>query len=61
MANLLRGGYQWVGRAHGIELDEHDFVWIGGDADNASAPLKFSLDGNILVRLAKSVRTSSND
>src|SRR5690349_1259593 len=38
--NLLRAwggpgdGYEWVGREHGIEVDERGFVWVGGNADN---------------------------
>jgi hypothetical protein len=38
--NLLRAwggpgpGYEWVGREHGIEVDDKGFVWIGGNADN---------------------------
>ena len=41
--NLLRAwggpgeGYEWVGREHGIEVDERGFVWIGGNADNDNA------------------------
>ena len=50
--NLLRAwggpgeGYEWVGREHGIEVDERGFVWIGGNAENDNAILKFTLDGN---------------
>ncbi|MFZ8477573.1 hypothetical protein ACO1MN_15040, partial [Staphylococcus aureus] len=38
--NLLKSwggpgaGYDWVGREHGIEVDDNGFVWIGGNADN---------------------------
>src|ERR1700754_1341047 len=41
--NLLRSwgglgaGYEWVGREHGIEVDERGFVWVGGNADNDNA------------------------
>ena len=44
--NLLRSwggpgeGYEWVGREHGIEVDEKGFVWVGGNADNDNAILK---------------------
>ena len=33
--NLLRSwagagdGYEWIGREHGIEVDERGFIWIG--------------------------------
>ena len=46
--NLLRSwggpgeGYEWVGREHGIEVDEKGFVWVGGNADNDNAILKFT-------------------
>jgi hypothetical protein len=66
--NLLRSwggpgeGYEWVGREHGIEVDERGFVWIGGNADNDSELLKFSLDGKYLGQIGKiAPRTSSND
>ncbi|GKQ49308.1 hypothetical protein [Bradyrhizobium sp. Ce-3] len=66
--NLLRSwggpgdGYQWVGREHGIEVDERGFVWIGGNADDDSAILKFSLDGKYLGQIGKiAARTNSND
>ena len=66
--NLLRSwggpgdGYEWVGREHGIEVDERGFVWIGGNADNDSAILKFTLDGKYLGQIGKiAPRTDSND
>jgi len=55
--NLLRAwggpgeGYQWVGREHGIEVDERGFVWIGGNADNDNAILKFTLDGKFVSQI----------
>jgi DNA-binding beta-propeller fold protein YncE len=66
--NLLRSwggpgdGYEWVGREHGIEVDERGFVWVGGNADNDSAILKFTLDGKYLGQIGKiAPRTNSND
>jgi DNA-binding beta-propeller fold protein YncE len=66
--NLLRSwggpgdGYEWVGREHGIEVDELGFVWVGGNADNDSAILKFTLDGKYQGQIGKiAPRTNSND
>src|SRR3569833_2757046 len=44
-------GYEWVGREHGIEVDERGFVWIGGYADNDNAILKFTLDGKFVSQI----------
>ena len=57
--NLLRSwggpgeGYEWVGREHGIEVDENGFVWVGGNADNDNAILKFTLDGKFVMQIGK--------
>jgi DNA-binding beta-propeller fold protein YncE len=66
--NLLRSwggpgeGYEWVGREHGIEVDEKGFVWVGGNADNDNAILKFTLDGKFLGQIGKIAPTKgSND
>src|SRR5882724_8863841 len=62
--NLLRSwggpgdGYQWVGREHGIEVDERGFVWIGGNADNDNAILKFTLDGKFVSQLGRPAETA---
>jgi DNA-binding beta-propeller fold protein YncE len=66
--NLVRSwggsgtGYEWVGREHGIEVDERGFVWIGGNADNDNVLLKFTLDGKFVSQIGKiAPRTDSND
>ncbi len=46
-------GYEWVGREHGIEVDERGFVWVGGNADNDNAILKFTLDGKFVAQIGK--------
>jgi hypothetical protein len=57
--NLLRSwggpgaGYEWVGREHGIEVDPAGFVWIGGNAENDNAILKFTLDGKFVAQIGK--------
>jgi hypothetical protein len=66
--NLLRAwggpgdGYEWVGREHGIEVDDRGFVWIGGNADNDNAILKFTVDGKYVAQIGRiAPRTDSND
>lgn len=55
--NLLRSwggpgaGYEWVGREHGIEVDPKGFVWIGGNADNDNAILKFTTHGKFVMQI----------
>jgi len=57
--NMLRAwggpgpGYEWVGREHGIEVDDKGFVWIGGNADNDNAILKFTADGKFVAQIGK--------
>src|SRR5262249_17252510 len=46
-------GYEWVGREQGIEVDERGFVWVGGNADNDNAILKFTLDGKFVMQIGK--------
>jgi len=66
--NLLRAwggpgdGYEWVGREHGIEVDDRGFVWIGGNADNDNAILKFTVDGKYVAQIGRiAPRTDTND
>jgi DNA-binding beta-propeller fold protein YncE len=57
--NFLRGwggpgqGYEWVGREHGIFADTKGFIWLGGNADNDSAVLKFTRDGTFVGQIGK--------
>jgi DNA-binding beta-propeller fold protein YncE len=57
--NLLRSwggpgeGYEWVGREHGIEVDDNGFVWLTGNADNDNAVLKFTSDGKFVMQIGK--------
>jgi DNA-binding beta-propeller fold protein YncE len=47
------GGYDWVGREHGIYVDHKGFVWIGGNADTDSEILKFTKDGKFVMAIGK--------
>src|ERR1700676_455434 len=57
--NLLRSwggpgeGYEWVGREHGIEVDERGCVWLTGNAPNDSKIMKFTLDGKFVMQIGK--------
>ena len=44
-------GTPWVGREHGIEVDERGFVFLGGNAENDNAILKFTLDGQFVSQI----------
>ena len=44
-------GTPWVGREHGIEVDERGFVFLGGNAENDNAILKFTLDGQFVSQV----------
>ncbi len=55
-------GYEWVGREHGIFADAKGFVWLGGNAENDSAVLKFTRDGKFVSAIGKIGPTGgSND
>jgi DNA-binding beta-propeller fold protein YncE len=62
---LKRGpgdGYEWVGREHGIEVDNKGFVWLTGNADNDNVVLKFTEDGKFVSQIGKIGPTKgSND
>jgi hypothetical protein len=57
--NLLRSwggpgeGYEWVGREHGIEVDDKGFVWLTGNADTDNVVLKFTEDGKFVMQIGK--------
>jgi hypothetical protein len=66
--NLLRSwggpgeGYEWVGREHGIEVDNQGFVWLTGNADTDNVAMKFTEDGKFVMQIGKIAPTKgSND
>ena len=66
--NLLRSwggpgeGYEWVGREHGIEIDDKGNVWLTGNADNDNVAMKFTADGKFVMQIGKIAPTKgSND
>ncbi len=44
-------GYEWVGREHGIYVDYKGFVWLGGNAANDGAILKFTREGKFVMQI----------
>lgn len=42
-------GYTWPSSNHGITIDQHDNVWIGGNGRGDSHILKFTRDGKFLA------------
>jgi DNA-binding beta-propeller fold protein YncE len=73
--NLLRGwggpdnGSAWLGREHGIFVDDNDFVWIGGRAGwpRATTPgvsddmiMKFTMTGELVLQIGQSGQSTGN-
>jgi len=46
-------GYDWVGREHGIEVDNQGFVWLTGNAETDNAVLKFTNAGKFVMQIGK--------
>jgi DNA-binding beta-propeller fold protein YncE len=55
-------GYEWVGREHGIFVDDKDFVWIGGRAgwpkptaagNSDDMILKFTTTGKFVMQIGR--------
>ena len=47
-------GYEWPSNEHGIEVDDQDYVWLGGNGGGASSDdmlLKFTRDGELVMQI----------
>ena len=47
-------GYEWPSNEHGIEVDDQDNVWLGGNGGGESSDdmlLKFSRDGELVMQI----------
>jgi hypothetical protein len=62
-------GKAWLGREHGIFVDDKDFVWIGGRAGwpRATTPgvsddmiMKFTMAGELVMQIGKSGASTGN-
>jgi DNA-binding beta-propeller fold protein YncE len=60
---------EWLGREHGIFVDENDFVWIGGRAGwpRANPPgnsddmiLKLTMDGELVLEIGRRGESTGN-
>ena len=47
------GEYEWPLSNHGIEVDNMDNVWIGGNGSSDSHVLKFARDGTFLMQIGR--------
>ena len=55
-------GYEWPQLEHGIHVDAHDHVWLGGGGDNDAQILKFTRDGHFLLQIGRQGQSGgSND
>jgi DNA-binding beta-propeller fold protein YncE len=55
-------GYQWPESNHGITIDHHGNLWIGGNGDTDTHVLKFSPTGQFLLQIGRQgVHNGSND
>ena len=44
-------GYDWPTSNHGLSVDHHDNIWIGGNGEFDAQLLKFSRDGEFLMQV----------
>lgn len=55
-------GYEWPDLEHGIFVDAHDNVWLGGGGEKDAQILKFTRDGRFLLQIGrKGQGRGSND
>jgi DNA-binding beta-propeller fold protein YncE len=55
-------GYEWPENEHGIYVDAHDNVWIGGNGANDAQILKFTKTGTFLLQIGRAGKSGgSND
>jgi glyoxylase-like metal-dependent hydrolase (beta-lactamase superfamily II) len=55
-------GYEWPQLEHGIYVDRHDHVWLGGGGDKDAQILKFTRQGTFVLQIGHKGRgQGSND
>ena len=64
-----QNGARWLGREHGIFVDDNDFVWIGGRAGwprpitpgvSDDMIMKFTMDGKLVMQIGQSGASTGN-
>ena len=46
-------GFEWPESEHGIHVDQHGHVWIGGNGASDAHVLKFTSDGEFLLQIGR--------
>ena len=55
-------GFEWPESEHGIHVDQHGHVWIGGNGTSDAHVLKFTSDGEFLLQIGRAGQSGgSND
>ena len=55
-------GFEWPESEHGIHVDQHGHVWIGGNGASDTHVLKFTGDGEFLLQIGRAGQSGgSND
>ena len=55
-------GFDWPESEHGIEVDHHGHVWVGGNGPSDAHVLKFTSDGEFLLQIGRAGQSDgSND
>ena len=55
-------GFEWPESEHGIHVDQHGHVWIGGNGESDAHVLKFTSDGEFLLQIGRAGQSGgSND
>ena len=54
-------GYDWPQQEHGIYVDQHDNVWLGGAGDKDDQILKFTRQGKFLLQIGHPGQSRGNN
>ena len=54
-------GFEWPESEHGIHVDQHGHVWIGGNGASDAHVLKFTSDGEFLLQIGRAGQSGGNN